>query len=196
MSEELDRRLDQLRKELDALQQIKTQEDFDEGARLHNAKNAPWVAGMYSHLEFAPYQYREFPRAVYTIGFEAARIERAAAETIPAHGVNDVERQTAILQAERKMAETCRTVHSVREWQALGPAWFASPTEAVEYERKLQREMAEADAHRAFTDRRMTGRAAEERDAAEEGADNFVPEIKEQRRRPSTRKKSVPAVQA
>ena len=184
----IDERLSQLQRELEALRQVKTQEDYDEGARLHRMHNAPWVKGPYTHLQFEPYKYQEFPKMLYKPGHEAARRELEEALQISAVGLDDRDRRMAIEAAERSIRACQKIVRSEPELRiAMGQGWcldLASAAEAVQTE---QRAVELADAERAFDDRRMSGRAAEERDEAEEAADGFVPEIKAKPLPPKTR---------
>lgn len=188
---ELSDQLASLKAQLDALSKVRTQDDFDEGARLHNIHNAPWKKGQYSHLEFPPYQFRAFPKAVYNKDFEAARLEYDQAHMLPARGSDDAVRATAILQAQRKMALACRKVESQTEQDALGAGWYDSPEAAVLAEKAFQDEMATVAAHRAYEDRNMGELAKAEIDAADEAAEDFLAVVPE-RKKPGPRVK-VPA---
>lgn len=182
MSEELDQRLARLREELDALQAIKTQEDFDEGARLHAEKNAPWVKGQYSHIRFEPYTFKAFPKMLYGLDYPAAVRAREEAEMTPAFGMNDLERKQAVLLAERRVAASTTIVKSEGELRRLGSGWYETPGDVTDHLAGLQKDVEVAAAHRAYEDRKMTGKAARERDQYDEQADHFVAEIPQQKK--------------
>lgn len=189
MSEVSDR-LRRLEIELEALQRIQTQEDFDEGARLHALHNAPWVKGAYTHIEFPPYKFEAFPMAIYKTGFLEANRELVEAEMIPAFGQADLERKQAVLLASRKLARLVKKVHSegeLRKW-LLTREWFESPEAIAEEARSNQRAIETAAAHRAYEDRNMGPRARQEADAYDEAAEAFVGEVPEQRRGPTGRR--------
>lgn len=179
----VEERLKQLRAELDALQQVKTQEDYDEGERLHNKHNAPWKSGMYSHLEFPPYVYREYPRMLYGLGYPAAVRERAEAEMIPAFGMRDEEKKAALAKAERKIQESTCIVQNEAHYRKMGPGWFESPAGAEAELLSQQRRIEEVAANRAYEDRNMSDKAKREIDAYDEAADHFVTHIPERKRR-------------
>jgi hypothetical protein len=181
---ELDQRLARLEAELQALRDIKTQEDFDEGARLHALHNAPWVKGQYSHLEFPPYVHKEFPKAIYGVGYLKARQALQEAEMIPAFGMNDVERKQAILLAERELWKETRKVESeqeLRRWLGTGQ-WFETPDDVEDYHKALQQAVETAAAHRAYEDRNMSDRARAEAEAYDDAAEEFVGEIPEKKK--------------
>lgn len=184
MSQELDERLKRMREELDALQQIKTQEDFDEGARLHAAKNAPWVKGQYSHLEFPPYRYQEFPRMLYGLDYPSAIRERAEAEMMPAIGINDTDRKKAIILADRRIQAATCIVQNEKELRAKGAGWFESPAGPEAELARQQTAIETAAAHRAYEDRNMSEAAKREIDAHDDASEEFVPEIPVSKRGP------------
>jgi hypothetical protein len=189
METELGERLRRLEMELEALQRIKTQEDYDEGARLHALHNAPWVKGQYSHLEFQPYTFQAFPMAIYGVGYLEARRDRDAADLIPAFGQVDTERAQAILVADRELAKTVKKVGSeaeLRKWLATGQ-WFETPGDLVERAKGLQRDIEVAAAHRAYEDRNMGAGARREIEAFDDAADGFVAEVPEMKRKPKGR---------
>ena len=183
----LQERINQMRKELDALQQIQTQEDFDEGARLHAEKNAPWVKGQYTHIKFPPYVFKEFPKMLYGVDYPEAVRLREEADLIPAWGTDDADRKKAVLEADRRIQNATVIVKSERELRALGAGWFETPGDVVEHKRKVQRELELQAAHRAHDDRRMRGKAAEERDRIDEEALDFVAEIPAPKKQPRRR---------
>lgn len=187
---ELDERLRRLEMELEALQRIKTQEDFDDGARLHALHNAPWVKGQYSHLEFKPYVHQAFPMAIYGVGYLEARRAYEEAEMIPAFGMNDVERKQAIMLAERALDRCVKKVGSegeLRQYLKTGE-WFESPAELVARADGLQRDIEQAAAHRAYEDRNMGEGAKRELEAYDDAADHFVTHIPERPKAPKARR--------
>jgi hypothetical protein len=176
---DLDDRLRKMEIELEALRRIKTQEDHDEGARLHALHNAPWVKGAYSHLEFPPYQFRAFPAAIYRIGFTKAYQAWQQAQLVPAHGTDDILRKQAVLMAERELAQCTRKVDSeeeLRKW-LLTREWFESPEALVAHEKAVQRDLELAASHRAYEDRNMGDQARAEIERFDDEAENFVAEI-------------------
>lgn|SRR5262245_2118633 len=185
---------------LDFLKMVKTQEEYDEGARLHALKNSPWASGPYSHLPHEvlhpPYVFREFPMAVYDCEYEAAVLELDQARQIPAWGTDDAQRAMAIKLAETKMGKHCRKIHTTAELEAGKGVWFRTPREAVEAKQAQQKEIGVLAAHRAYEDRNMSPLAQAEIDAFDEAADEHVTVIPE-KKRPGRRKKvHVPVTEA
>lgn len=177
-------RLRRLEIELEALQRIQTQEEFDEGARLHAIHNAPWVKGQYSHIEFPPYQFRAFPMAIYKVGFTEAYRTRVEADMIPAFGQNDIERKQAVLLAERAVARLVALVKSegeLRKYLATGE-WFTSPQELEDEAASQQKAIETAAAHRAYEDLNMGEGARRELEKFDDEAEDFVAEVPQQRR--------------
>lgn len=173
---ELDDRLKRLREELDALSRIKTQEDYDEGARLHNEKNAPWVSGMYSHLRFDPYVYQEYPKAMYSPDFLQARTEAHNARFLS--GVTDQERQEAIKEAERILAmQTALVTDAGGEAIQAGKGWAETPEKAVAKRKAAEDEIAVQAAHLAYEDRNLGEKARAERDAADAASEGHLVEV-------------------
>ena len=180
---ELDDRLRRLREELDALSRIKTQEDYDEGARLHAEKNAPWVSGMYSHLRFDPYTYQEYPKAMYAPDFLMAKREAHHARFLT--GVTDQERQEAIKEAERILAQqTCLAADAADERMRAGQGWALTPEAAAAQQKQAEHELAVQAAHLAYEDRHLGDKARREREAADEAAEGHLVEVPVKRGRP------------
>lgn len=178
---QLDQRLAALQKELDALSRIKTQEDFDEGARLHAEKNAPWVNGMYSHLRFDPYVYQEYPKALYRPEFLGAMQEVQDAKRLP--GVTDTERQAGVKEAERILAQyVCLVTDASDELLRKGQGWHNSPDAAVAAHKAEQDEIAVQAAHLAYEDRNLGELAKRERDAADDASEGHLVEVKTPKR--------------
>lgn len=165
------------------LQRIKTQEDFDEGARLHNEKNAPWVSGMYSHLRFEPYVYQEYPKAVYSPDFLEARKERHSAQYLS--GLSDQDRQSAIKEADRVVALHCALVQNAsEERQRASFGWDPDPEKAAARKVAAENELAVQAAHLAYEDRHLGELAQRERDAADEASEGHLVEVKRKPGRP------------
>lgn len=188
-----------LRLELDALQKVKTQEEFDEGARLHHEKNAPWANGPYTHLldpagrlkGAPPYVHQAFPRMLYHADYEAACLAWDDAWRIPARGDDDAQRADALRVAERrKQLATCVVQSDAEMDGRLSRGWFISSTAAVAAKKAELDELAVQAAHRAYDDRNMGDQAKREIEAVDDAADTFVAEIP-QRKRPGRRKKVV-----
>lgn len=194
MDATLSDRLAQLERELDALRQIKTQEDYDEGARLHAEKNAPWVKGQFSDLKFPPYQYKAFPKVLYHPDWLDARQLREEALIIPARGIDDDKRAKAIILAERLIEKATKTVHNDAErieW--LNRGWFESPQDAEKAKQAAVDAMATGQAHREYEDRNMGDVARREAQAFDDAAETFTPEIPAQKIRPHRKKATAPA---
>lgn len=194
MDEDARARLKRLQEELDLLKKIETQEDFDEGARLHAEKNAPWVNGPYSHLRFEPYVFQEFPKMLYSLDYEPACLAVDQAYMIYGRGSEDNERNAAITLAEKRKREATRIVRS-RQEQHSAVGWFESPTAAVDAKQQLQRDIEVAEAHRHYDDRNLGEVAAREANAFDEAAGDFTPVIPETpvRRGPGRPPKAVSA---
>lgn len=187
---ELSARLAQLEAELSALKQIKTQEDFDEGARLHAEKNAPWVNGMYSDMKFPPYQYKPFPKMLYGIDYEPATLALDQAHLIPAWGTDDREQKKAIAEAQRRQSLATRIVQTEIEYADAKNSghWFDTPGDAVASVKAAHDALAVGQAHREYEDRNMGEGARREMRAVDDAADDFTPVIPEQPR-PGPRKR-------
>ena len=171
-------RLTQLQKELEALRAIQTQEDFDEGARLHAEKNAPWVSGMYSHLKFPVYQYREFPKVLYHTDYRAAKQAWDAAHTMLVSG-NDQSRELAIKAATREIDKTVVTVSDKNEearYLASGD-WAVTPAAAEERRIANDNALAVEAAHLNYEDRNLTGAALAERERADDMSDGHLVDV-------------------
>lgn len=179
----VEQRLERLRSELDALQRIKTQEDYDEGNRLHELHNAPWRKGPYSHMEFPTYKYREYPRMLYGLKYEAATLAVDEAYAMPAGSVDrDNIRKEAILRAEKAQRAQTKIIGSEAELRKLpADTWFLSPTEVVERLAADQRRLETAAGHRAYEDRNMSAKAKREIDAHDDAAEDFIAEIPRRR---------------
>lgn len=176
-------RLQQLESELDALRKIKTQEDYDEGAILHAKHNAPWKNGQYSHLEFPPYVFQEFPKMLYSGDYETACLAYDQAGMIPARGTEEGARTAALIVAKRRKDVAMKVVLSAAEeahWRARG--WFVSPVAAVQAAKALEEDIATAAAHREYEDRNLSEQAKAEIAALEDASEAFVAEVPEKRR--------------
>lgn len=186
--------LKQLRERLDFLQKIETQEDFDEGARLHNEKNAPWKNGQYSHLEgkYEPYVYRPYPRMLYNAAYEPACLAYEEALRIPARGSEEGARQHAIAAAlKAKTDATCIVQNLTDEAAKRTRGWYLSPTDAVAATKAELDARHLAQAHREYEDRNMGDQAKAEMRAHDDAAGDFTPEIPAQtlRRKPGRKPK-------
>lgn len=179
----LDDELRLLRERIDMLARVKTQEDFDEGARLHNEKNAPWVSGMYSHLRFDPYVYQEYPKALYTADYLQAKREAHNAKYLS--GVTDQERQEAIKEAERVLAaQTCAVGDEAAERLRLGQGWAITPEAALAVRKAAEHELSVQAAHLAYEDRNLGEKARAEREAADNESEGHLVEVPAKRGRP------------
>lgn len=185
---EMDDRLKRLEIELDALRKIKTQEDYDEGARLHAEKNAPWVNGMYTHLKFPPYVFQAFPKMLYSLQYEAACLAYDQACLIPARGSDEAAREAAMRIAQRHKDAAIKIVHSQAEQDALAGGFYESPAAAVAAQHAFDNAIATAAAHREYEDRNMGEQARAEMRAVDDAADHFVAEVPE-RKKPGPRAK-------
>ena len=183
---EVDDQIKLIRQQLDALQQVKTQEEFDEGARLHALKNAPHISGPYSHLSHdvlhPVYTYKAFPKMLYDAEYEAACLEYDQAWMIPSRGTEDAERATALVLAERKKQQHRRIVQSSAEVESLRGIWFETPGEAVAAKKAMEQEIAKVAAHRAYEDRNMGEQAKRDLDAFDEAAEEHVAVMPEKKK--------------
>lgn len=173
-------RLTQLQHELDTLKQIQTQEEFDEGARLHAEKNAPWVNGMYSHLKFPPYVYQEYPRMMYHVDYGAAKRELEAAHLM--HTGNDPQRASlknrAIEDATRQIDLVARRVETAEDERRLDAGvWARTPDQAEALRLRNENEIAVQAAHLNYEDRNLTGPALAERERADDLSDGHLVDV-------------------
>ena len=192
---ERDDALKALQAQLDELRKVTTQEDYDEGARLHAKHNAPWVRGQYSHLEFAPYVFKAYPKMVYSAGYEPACLEYDQACMIPGRGTEDNGRGIAMILAQRKKDASVRIVQTAQEHAALpSGVWFETPSDAVAHIAALKQDIAVAAAHREYEDRNLGEAAKAEMHAYDDATDAFVGEIPETpiRRGPGRPRKETP----
>jgi len=190
---DLAERLRKLQEELDFLKTQKTQEEFDEGARLHNEKNAPWINGQYSSMKFPPYVFRAFPRMLYNEQYEDACLQLAAAARVPGRGAEDSEREEALRVAERaKRDATCTVANEAELERRIGSGdWYLSPLEAYGGKQKRIEALATQAAHRAHDDRNMGELAKQEIEAFDDAAENFVAEIPVAKRGPGRPRKEA-----
>ncbi len=149
----------------------------DEGARLHAEKNAPWVAGAYTHLHFPPYQFRPYPKMLYHSSYGEAKDAYDRALRIPARGTEDGARAQALLEAQRALDASMRIVQTEDEAVALQGAWFDSPQAAAAAKEQWAQAIAQAAAESAYEDRRLGPAAKAERKAADEASDGHLVEI-------------------
>jgi hypothetical protein len=184
----IEERIAQMQAELDALRGIKTAEDVEEGERLHRKHNAPWVKGPYSHLEFPPYKYQEFPRMLYGLDYFDALKALAEAEDTPAYGPESKAKDDAIKRARVRLSTAMPIVRSEQQLRSMGPGWFLSGEEVAAELKRQQTAVETAAAHRAYEDRNMSEKAKREIDKFDEAADHFVAEIPQARRGPKGRR--------
>lgn len=184
-------RLTQLAKELEALKAIQTQEDYDEGARLHAEKNAPWVNGMYSHLKFPPYVFVAYPAAMYHVDFAAAY--RDWMLTGSALYESEKERTNAIEAATRALDKCVKKVENEAEAQQLGALWAPTPQEAEARRLAIARDLEVNAAHLNYEDRNLTGPALAERELADEVSDGHLVDVTETLKKHKGRKAAVGA---
>lgn len=188
--------LKDLRERLDFLQKVDTQESFDECQRLHNLKNAPWIHGQYSDLVYEPYLFREYPKMLYTVDYEAACLEHDQALMLPGRGSNEQERDHAIVAAlRRKTDATCKVGSEAEEAAKATRGWFTSPAAAVAATKAVDAERYLQQAHREHDDRNMGDLAKQEMRAHDDAAGDFTPEIPRTpiRRKPGRKAKQVHA---
>lgn len=170
-------RLTQLQKELDTLRQIQTQEDYDEGARLHAEKNAPWVNGMYSHLKFPPYEFKMHPKSLYGVNYGPCRKALQDAEGMLVSG-NDMSRELAIKGAQRDL-DACVVVARSAEDEAIkvGQGWCVGIKEAEARRLGMENEIATQAAHLNYEDRNLTGAALAERELADDLSEGHLVDV-------------------
>jgi hypothetical protein len=148
-----------------------------EGKALHDAKNAPWVNGMYSKLKFPPYTHREYPKMVYGPGYLTAcqRYEQVVRTRVKQDQQQDY--TVWMADAQRDKDEQTRIVHSQKDWEALGALWCATPQAAVQAEADLQMAVATAAAESAYADKNMGARATAERERFDAQAEEHVVDV-------------------
>lgn len=175
-------RLSQLQQELDALKQVQTQEDFDEGARLHMQKNAPWVSGMYSHLPDSVlhphYVYKPYPKALYHVNYAAKLRLVQEANSMLVSG-SDMSRELAVQRAMAELDQcVCKVDHEGDERLRLGSGtWAAGPNEAEALRLKREADLATQAGHLNYDDRNLIGKAKEERDEADALAEDHLVDV-------------------
>jgi hypothetical protein len=185
--------LKDLTNKLEALSRIKTQEEYDEGARLHNQKNAPWINGPYTHLGpeilNPPYKFRPYPMALYHPDYVDARKALTEAEMLPANGSDDADRKKAITLAQQWLDKTTKKVASVEEHNLYRGQWFDSPADAYAAKQAAANEVAVQAAHLAYDDRNLGDAAKREREEADTLADEHLTDVqavlKEKKRKPA-----------
>lgn len=179
----------ELRDRLDALAQVQTQEEFDEGARLHNLKNAPWVSGMYSHLPHdvlhPRYAFQAYPAAMYHVGYAAAMRQVEEANGMRVAG-SDMSRDLAIKGAMAELDKyICIAKTEAEERMRLGSGlWASSPDAAETLRLQLEADRATAAGHLAYENRNLIGKAKEELDAADAAADDHLVDVPAPKKKP------------
>lgn len=184
-----DERLAELKEAIAQLERDGLQRQADEGPRLHAEKNAPTVNGIYTHLRFPEYKFREYPKMLYAPDFAAACREFDAAIGYRERRDEQGLRNSLIVEAQARKDKATKIVHSRDEQDAAGGLWCESPALALEAEQRNQDQIALAAAESNFDDRRLGELAKRERDAADEASDGHLVEIPEQRRGPGRPRK-------
>lgn len=153
--------------------------DPDQGARLHAEKNSPAVSGMYAELKFPPYQFRPYPKMLYSADYLDACAEYDRALRIVSRG-DDQTRDLAIKQAQYRKDQATRTVESEEQEEALaGAGWADTPQRAKEKKEALERAVAQAAAEAAYADRNMGELARREREAIDADHEGHLVEVPE-----------------
>jgi hypothetical protein len=148
------------------------------GKALHDAKNAPWINGMYSKLVFPKYEYRAFPKMLFNAGYVTAceKYERVVRMRIRQDQQQDY--IVWLADAQRDKDEATKTVRDARELEmAWAQGWRESPQAAVDWQKALDAEIAQAAAESAYADRHMGEKAKAERERFDERADEHVVDV-------------------
>lgn len=167
--------------------------DKEEGARLHAEKNAPSVSGIYSHLKFPAYQFKPYPREMYSPDYPACREELARAQRIPARGVDTADRDAAVLLAERELRLTVKAVHTdEQEAEAKNLGWSNTPDEAKAEKERRDRGTARSAAEANYDDRHLGEKARTEREAIDADHDGHLIEVPETAKPGPRRRVTIP----
>lgn len=176
--------LEQLKAAIAQLERDGIQKQFDEGARLHNEKNAPTVNGTYTHLKFPAYQFREFPKMLYGPDFLAACAEYDRAFAYRERRDEQGLRNSLIVEAQTRKDKATKIVNSRDEQDTVGGLWCETPDLALAAEKRNQDQIALAAAEAAFLDRNLGDVAKRERQAADDASEGHLVEVPEQKRGP------------
>lgn len=168
--------------------------DKQQGATLHNEKNAPWSPGGYYEkalkslppnpsLQGTPKQY---PKMLYSVDYPAAQREYQAALRFRERRDMAGERDELIKRAEHAMQGATLTVRSAAEEQQARDSslWHPTGAAAIAAEERRQQDIAEAALVARHDDRRLSPAAMAERDAAEAASEGHLVEVPEQKRGP------------
>jgi hypothetical protein len=148
-----------------------------DGAQLHAEKNAPWVNGAYTHLRFPPYEFRPYPKCLYTSAYLRAQEQYLQAKARRVRPGDEGDYFVRLQETEAARNATMRIVESPDEEAALGPGWAETPGKAVEQQETLDRAVAQAAAESAWDDRRLGALAQAERATADEQSPEHLVEV-------------------
>jgi len=176
------------------LKAVQDEIDKQQGARLHDEKNAPWAPGGYyakALKEVPPYKFRPYPKMLYSADYVTAQRDYEVAVRYRERRDEPGLRDEMIRHAEAAMRASCRTVMTEQEERdAVNTGlWMPTPQEAVEVDEARQQAIAQAAAEAAYDDRRLSAAAQAERAAADAVSEGHLVEVPEQRRGPGRPRK-------
>lgn len=180
--------LQQLAAAIQKSQLTAVQEELDkqQGARLHDEKNAPWAPGGYYEKalkDVPPYRYREYPKMLYAADYPAAQRDAQAAERYRERRDEPGVRDEMMRHAQAAMKNACWVVaDAAEERQALDTGlWAETPQGAIAAEERRQQAIAQAAAESRHDDRRLSAAAMAERDAIDADHEGHLVEVPEKR---------------
>lgn len=186
----------ELVKMVQTAQLLEAQDELDkqQGAMLHNEKNAPWAPGGYYEKALKALKPNpsltgrpiEYPKMLYSVDYPAAQREYQAAVRFRERRDMPGERDELIKRAEFAMQAATLTVRSAAEERQARDSslWHATGADALKAEEQRQQAIAEAALVSASDDRRMGELARRERDAADAASEGHLVEVPEQKRGP------------
>lgn len=176
--------------------------DKQQGARLHDEKNAPWAPGGYYEkaLKQLPPnpsltgKPREYPKMLYAVDYPTAQRAYVAAHRFREPRDQPGLRDQMIRDAQVAMQNACYVVgDAAEERKALETGlWAETPDKAKEAEERRAQAIAEAAAVSRHDDRRLSPAALAERDAIDAESEGHLVEVPEQRRGPGRPRKVEP----
>lgn len=168
--------------------------DKQQGSALHDAKNAPWAPGGYYEKalkSLPPYQYREYPKMLYSVDYPQAQRDFVAAHRFRERRDEPGVRDELIRHAMAAMQASCWVVGDAAEERgALETGLWAETAEgAIAAEEARNQRIATAAAESQWDDRRLSSAAQAEREAADADSEGHLVEVPEQRRGPGRPRK-------
>lgn len=131
----------------------------EEARRLHFRKNRPEVPDV----EFPPHVHRPFPTCMYRLNNDG----ETEAQIVGVHDFDD----------EGHIVEALRSRNEAERLHRLSLGWAHSPADIRTARREFEKRIAIQAAESNYDDRKLTGKAREERNAIEDAASDHLVDV-------------------